>query len=88
MKKKTLKLFDELPSYPKTLIKDAPSHGAFDAYADYIVGTYNIKADHDFIRRYLKDVGAWEASELLDEDTNVLRFLWITVLNAKEDLKS
>ena len=86
MKKQTIKLFDEMPSYPKSLIKDAPSQGRFDDYARYIVQSYNIKADHHFIRRYLKDCGAWEESELLDNDANISRFLWITILNAKEGL--
>jgi hypothetical protein len=85
MNKPILILDSEIPDYPIEIIQDAPSQGRFDDYADEIVENYEIQADHDFILDYLQEVGCWDESDLKDRDENILRFLWVTILNQKED---
>lgn len=78
-------LDSEMPEYPRKIIEDAPMQGPFDDYAEYLVENFEIEADHKMIKRYLKDCGAWSEQELENEDTNIKRFLWITILNEKEE---
>lgn len=78
-------LDSEIPEYPSEVIEDAPMQGSFDNYAEYLVENFEIEADHKMIKRYLKDCGAWTEQELQDDDENVKRFLWITILNEKEE---
>lgn len=69
---------------PTDIIQDAPSSGAFDDYADWIMSAYDVICDPDEARKALKNYGAWDDSELEDHEANLRRLLWIAVLDCQE----
>jgi hypothetical protein len=79
----TLKLNKET-ELPQNLIDDAPKQGSFDAYAEYILDTYDIDVSLQDSIAYLKRFGAWESDELQDLETNKARLMWIACLDCKE----
>ena len=80
-------LDSEVPEYPSEVIEDAPKQGRFDDYADYLVESFEIEADHEMIRCCLKGFGAWTEQQLQEDEANVKKFLWLTILNAKEAVR-
>lgn len=80
----TFKLHRET-KLPRQVIKDAPSQGAFDDYAESLLESYNIDVSLEDSQTYLKRLGAWEEHELQDLELNKRRLLWIACLDCKEE---
>lgn len=81
----TLFLTSEYPEYPADLIADAPLSGPFDSYLEFILNSYHIESDPKMIRKFLKENGGWSTEELENDEKNIGRFLWVTILNRKEE---
>lgn len=69
---------------PKKVIRDAPSQGAFDSYAEYLLQAYNVEVTLQDSITFLRSYGAWDNSELQDLQANKARILWLACLDCKE----
>jgi hypothetical protein len=68
------------------VINEAPSSGAFDDYADYLLDcVYNVETTLEDTIKILEPFGAWENEDLQDLEDNIKRILWIGILYCKEE---
>lgn len=70
---------------PLEAICDMSEHGERTKMVEWwvkAIGHSNI--DPEFIRKELKETGAWDEIELKDDEKNWRRILWITACNIEE----
>jgi hypothetical protein len=70
---------------PRSLIKDAPSSGPFDDFAEWILQNYRVEVSLEDSIQYLSYLGAWDREELQDLELNKARLLWVSILDCKEN---
>jgi hypothetical protein len=75
----------ELMRIPHKLVENGPKSGAFDDYGSATIGRVEFLADAKDIRRFLNGYGAWDASELADDDANRMRAYWIACGDIQQD---
>jgi len=84
-KEKLVFKYGEEIELPQDIIDDAPSQGAFDDYADYLVNRFDVRCSLKDSIKYLKRYGAWDLDELQDIELNVKRIFWTACLDCKEN---
>lgn len=85
MKKKTIKFeLHKETKLPKAIVKDAPSQGPFDSYAEWILDNYNVEVSLKDSAECLKSYGSWNEEELSNLEDNKARLLWLACLDCKE----
>lgn len=71
---------------PQEIVDRAPSKGAFDSYADWILENYDVQFKRHEALDYLLSVGIDDNSEnLKDDDSMKKALLWLACLDCKEN---
>ena len=73
---------------PVSALEDCSHQGRCDEDCEYWVDEIDWDAqtmDANAIRKELSEYGAWDDAELLDDDENRLRILWIAAGNYQEE---
>ena len=72
---------------PYRAMIDLSSGGRVDDSADYWARNHNVKiyGTPEKVRKELKEYGAWSAEELMDDEANIRRLLWVTAGNMREN---
>lgn len=68
-------------------LESFPSYGARDdAVEEWVekLRPYLDKIPADLVKRCLKATGGWEEDELADHEENLSRWLWLAVMNCRE----
>lgn len=63
------------------------AHWAPKIRAQIVLDNFRNAPDADSIRAELKEYGAWDASELADDEANFHRLVWIAAGNISEESK-
>lgn len=85
MKRQTIeyKLNTEV-ELPQSLIDSVPLSGPADSSIEEILQFYNIECDSEELKKFLKNYGAWDSEDLKDHDANIMRLVWLSALDCKE----
>ena len=70
---------------PAECVADCSGSGSADSNVEFWLERLQFDAPAFWLRSYLKEFGAWDASELCDHDANRARTLWIWANNCSEE---
>ena len=72
---------------PLRAVMDLSAGGSVDDSADYWARNWNVKihGTPDKVRKELKEYGAWSAEELMDDEANVRRLIWIAAGDMRDN---
>jgi hypothetical protein len=74
----------ERTGIPESCIAECSAQGAVDDAVEYWVDRLNFSVDLERARRHLREFGAWDESELANDEANARRILWTACCDFKE----
>lgn len=73
-----------ITDFPADAISDCSGPGSADDSVEYWVDRLDFRPAPDPVREYLKEFGAWDDTELRDDEQNRRRFFWSLMCDFSE----